>query len=65
MKGAMWTVAGLAVLAGVALYLRLRQTDRRLVKTGLWDVCLWGSLVMFTLAAAYGIWSEVSKMLPK
>jgi hypothetical protein len=55
----------LPILGGVAIYLRWRQTDRRLIKRGIWDVCLWLSLVMFTVAAAYGVWSEIAKVAPK
>ncbi len=45
----------LPMIAGVAIYVRLRHTDKRLVKKGAWDVFLWGSLIMFLIAGAWGI----------
>lgn len=45
----------LPLIAGVSIYLRLKHTDRRLVHFGWWDWCLWAALVMFGVAAAWGV----------
>jgi hypothetical protein len=63
MIGGIAQAAMLPLIAGVAIYLRLTQTDKRLVKLGVWDVFLWASLGMFVVAAAYGVWKEVEKYL--
>ena len=61
----MVTIGGVAqaimlpILAAIAIYLRLVHTDKRLVKIGIWDVFLWASLLMFTVAAVYGVCSQL------
>jgi manganese transport protein len=52
----------LPLIGAVAIFLRLRSTDRRLVAPGWWDVCLWLSLVVLTVAAAYGVYSQWGKV---
>jgi hypothetical protein len=52
----------LPMIAGVAIFLRLRKTDARLVRFGVWDVLLWLSFVMLTLAAAWGLWTEFQRV---
>ncbi len=53
----------LPIIAAVSIYLRWKHTDQRLIKKGLWDVLLWISLIMFTLAAGWGIWNHISAVL--
>ena len=53
----------LPFIAGAAVFLRYRRTDRRITPGLLWDVFLWASLLGLTLAAAYTLWAEVPKLL--
>lgn len=62
--GGIAQAATLPMIAAVAIYLRWRVADRRLILWGVWDACLWLSLAVFTIAAAYGVWIEVSKAIP-
>lgn len=53
----------LPMLAGVAIFLRYRRTDQRIAPNQIWTVLLWVSLVAFTIAAAHGLYSSISKVL--
>ncbi len=52
----------LPMIAAVAIYLRWNVTDKRLVLRGVWDVLLWISLIAFTIAAGYGLWTQRTKV---
>ncbi len=56
----------LPFIAGAAVYLRYRRTDRRITPGLLWDVFLWLSLLGLTAAALYSVWTgfgELSNLL--
>jgi Mn2+/Fe2+ NRAMP family transporter len=53
----------LPLIATAAIYLRYRRTDRRLAPGLLWDLFLWLSLLGFFVAAGYGLWQEIDKLL--
>ncbi|MGF1581253.1 MAG: Nramp family divalent metal transporter [Gemmataceae bacterium] len=52
----------LPMIAAVAIYVRWKVTDKRLVVRGVWDVLLWISLVAFTIAAGYGLWTQRTRI---
>ncbi len=51
----------LPILGAVALFLRYRRIDRRLVPGILWDLLLWLSVAGLFVAAAYGAWDSASR----
>jgi Mn2+/Fe2+ NRAMP family transporter len=53
----------LPMLAGAAVYLRYRRTDRRLTPGIAWDLFLWLSFAGLILAASVGVWDQVKKMM--
>ncbi len=53
----------LPMIAIAAIYLRYRRTDPRLTPSRVWDVFLWLSLGVFLIAAAYGLWEQLGKLL--
>ncbi len=63
------TVGGIAqavtlpLIGSAAVYLRYRRTDRRLTPGLFWDAFLWLSLLGLFVAAGYGLWDPISKLL--
>lgn len=56
----------LPFIAGAAVFLRYRRTDRRITPGLLWDAFLWLSLLGLSAAAVYSVWNgfgELSAML--
>ena len=51
--------ATLPLIAGVSLYLRYRVTDPRLTPGRLGDLFLWLSFLFLSVAATYGIGSQI------
>ena len=53
----------LPMIAGAAVYLRYKRTDRRLHPGLAWDLFLWVSMLALFAAALYGLWDNVKKMI--
>jgi Mn2+/Fe2+ NRAMP family transporter len=53
----------LPMLAGAAVYLRYRRTDKRLTPGMVWDLFLWLSFAGLVLAAGVGVWDQVKKTM--
>ncbi len=55
----------LPMIAGAAVYLRYRRTDRRITPGVLWDVLLWLSMLALFAAAVYGLWDSYKSLQAK
>ncbi len=60
--GGMIQALSLPPIAAAAVYLRYRQTDPQLQPGRLWDVLLWSSLLVLTVAAGYLLFASLSKL---
>lgn len=60
--GGLMQGASLPFIAGAAVFLRYRRTDRRLTPGLIWDVALWLSLLGLTAAAMYSLWNGFGKI---
>ena len=47
--------ATLPIISVATLYLRYRRTDKRILPSKLWDVCLWIAAVLISLVAVYAV----------
>ncbi len=62
------TIGGIAqaltlpMIAGAAVYLRYRRTDRRITPGMLWDIFLWLSMLALFATALYGLWDSYKKL---
>jgi len=52
----------LPVITGAALYLRYRETDRRIVPSKMTDVLVWLAFVLVTLFALWAVWDYAAEM---
>lgn len=50
----------LPMLGGAALWFRYRRMDPALTPNRAWDVCLWLSVIGFTIAGAWAFWEKVT-----
>jgi hypothetical protein len=53
----------LPVIAGATLYLRYKQTDRRIAPSALSDVFVWVAFVLVTVFAGWAVWDQALKWL--
>jgi manganese transport protein len=61
--GAVMQALSLPFIAGAAVYLRYRRSDRRITPGLLWDAGLWLSLLGLTAAAGYTLWDKLRPFL--
>lgn len=52
----------LPVIAGATLYLRYRQTDRRIAPSLVTDLLVWLAFVLVTVFAAWAVWDNAVKL---
>jgi manganese transport protein len=62
--GAIAQALSLPMIAGAAIYLRYRRTDKRLLAGPVWTVMLWLSMLAFCTVAVYSTVKAVQKLFP-
>lgn len=53
----------LPVIAGATLYLRYRETDRRIAPSLLTDLFVWLAFILVTVFAGWAVWDNAAKLL--
>lgn len=51
----------LPMLAGAAIYFRLRRGDPRIAPSRIWDICLWLSALGMLVTGTWTVWTELTK----